>query len=103
LKNNNNKNKTMEVNYCDNIKYTGFKPYREENLVTNKPINKNIYSKDFYNDISGNKKTKIPFFDKESRWQTNYNSLIIGSLDEIKKENYKPKKLNPLSKIYYLI
>lgn len=88
----------MEVSFCDNIKYTGFKPYREENLVTNKPISKSIYSKDFYNDISGNKKTKIPFFDKESRWVTNYNSLIIGSLDEIKKENYMPRKINPISK-----
>ena len=88
----------MEVSYCENIRYTGFKPYQEERLVTHKPVSKDIYKKDFYNDISVNKKTQIPFFEKESRWQSNYTSLIIGSIDNFKKEHYMKKKVNPLGK-----
>lgn len=88
----------MEVNYCENLRYTGFQPYRNERLVTNKPVSKSIYSKDYYNDISGNKKTQIPFFEKEGRWSSNYTNLILGSLDQRKKEDYKIKKINPLRK-----
>ena len=93
----------MDVNYIENIRYTGFQPYKEESLVTKKPNGKNLYYKDFYNEISTNKSRKIPYFEKDERWRSSYNKIIIGSLDEIKKEDFKKKSKNILgkNKIYF--
>ncbi len=87
----------MNANFIENVRYSGFQPYREDTLVTKKPIQKNNYYKDFYNEISYDKKRKVNYFEKEPRWTSSYSNSIIGSLDQIKKENYLNKKLNPLS------
>lgn len=89
----------MDVHYKENIRYTGFVPYREENLTTKKINHNNIYKKEFFNDISYKQSRQIPYFEKEQRWSTNYNSNIINSLDNIKKEDYSKPKLSSLSKI----
>jgi uncharacterized protein YifN (PemK superfamily) len=87
----------MNPNYIENVTYTGFEPYREERLVTKKPMQTNNYYKDYYGQISNNKNRNVTYFDKEPRWKTSYSKVILGSLDEIKKEDYEKKKLNPLS------
>lgn len=89
----------MDPNYIENVRYRGFQPYKEERLVTKKPMQTNNYYKDYYGEISNNKNRNVTYFDKEPRWKTNYSKVILGSLDEIKKEDYANKKLNPLGNI----
>lgn len=86
----------MDPNYVDNVRYTGFAPYKEERLVTKKPMQTNNYYKDYYGEISNNKNRNVTYFEKEPRWRSSYSKAILGSLDEIKKEDYIKKKINPL-------
>lgn len=89
----------MDPNYVVNIRYTGFEPYREHRIATKKPIQTNNYYKDYYNDLSYNKTRHVSYFDKEPRWKSTYDKVLLGSLDEVKKEDYNKKTLYPLSKI----
>jgi len=86
----------MDPNYVENVRYAGFKRYSDEPLVTKKPIQTNNYYKDYYAEISNNKNKNVTYFEKEPRWRTSYTKVILGSLDEIKKEDYIKNNMKPL-------
>ena len=84
----------MDVNYVENIRYTGFSPYRNKTLATKNIIyDTNAYNRNYYNEISNDKNTKIHYFDNESRWKSSCDLTAI-ELEKIKKK----EKLTSLKK-----
>jgi hypothetical protein len=68
----------MRPYFADNVKYTGFSPYREKNIATDKPTLEKgeYYSKNAYKDISNYNKRKVHFLEKEDRWKSSYQKEI---------------------------
>ncbi len=79
-------------------KYTGFSPSYDKiqitkkiNIINEKPEN------NYYEQISSNKKFKIPYFQNDPRWSSNYE---IGKIDNkylFSPQNPERKKIRDLS------
>lgn len=91
----------MDVNYIENLRYTGFSPSYNHTLATKNLIyNNHAYNRNYYDEISTDKNTKIHYFNNVSRWKSN----DIANDSEItnkKQENLSLKKSYDLCKIKF--
>ena len=83
-------------------RYTGFSPsYKQIPATKNINVINEAPEKNYYEQISNNKKLKIPYFQKNRRWESNYQ---IGQTEADNQKFFSPqtlerKKLGSLSKI----
>jgi len=76
----------MDVNYVENIRYTGFSPSYEHKMATKKIMYDSVPSnREYYDKISGDKNKNIHYFDKETRWKST-NDISASEFNELKKE-----------------
>lgn len=90
------------LNLVECTKYTGFSPSYKHTLATkNVNVIHEAPEKNYYGQISDNKRLKIPYFQKDTRWMSNYDSGHVDHKYLFSPENKNRKKICDLGKIYF--
>jgi len=84
-------------NIVNCTKYTGFSPsYNHIQSTKNINVINEEPEKNFYGKISNNKNLKIPYFQKDSRWSSNYQSGQVDHKYLFSPQNHEKKKISDL-------